>query len=632
MPVLPQFANTAIGARWDAAVETIFHRRLHDTTLKRRMADVAERYEGNILFPLDDVEGEPEFPALAAQIISDAVDGFATRANDTLPTIWAPAIDPTAGSHRKRAETRRQAWGANYYESQLPLKTARAYRQLYGYSTFCFYVQPDFEAKRARITTRDPLLTYPEPLAPEEIRLPRDIGFVYGRSPQWLMSKFPEARDFIRKHHTPDDDLWDILEWVDGEFRFIGILGRRSTQSTFRRFDTQGRVLFGDQHLEQALLLRAWPNRAGVVPAVCPAAVSLARQIAQVSRIVPITDVMNKLAAMQFVASEKSVFPTIVVLGEQGQEPELLGGQFHDGRSGRANLLQNARLVDTLNLTPNQQTEIQMANLERNARLSSGNPSTFQGEGSGAIRSGQTVNQLAAISIDPRLTEAHRTMGYALTAVNEAVSAVELGYWPRRKYTVFSGWQGANRHVKYQPTQVWKETTASVVSYPLPGLDAVNTTTAVAALNQARMLSRKTAMIKHPLVEDQEAEERLLLEEALDDAILMASVGLVSSGQLAFTDLVNIRKFLRQGKSIEEAMEMAQEQAQERQATEAPAPDQGQVTAPQAQPGLNAPEAGGQQPAPTGAGAVPDNPEQFEQIVAALQAAPSGNGAAEVPA
>jgi len=31
-------------------------------------------------------------------------------------------------------------------------------------------------------------------------------------------------------------------------------------------------------------------------------------------------------------------------------------------------------------------------------------------------------------------------MQYALQVVNEGVAAIELGYWPRRKYTVFSGW------------------------------------------------------------------------------------------------------------------------------------------------------------------------------------------------
>src|SRR5690606_39432806 len=68
---------------WHRAVETVHHRRLTDTLVKRQMMDVAERYNNAIVFPLHDVEGEPEFPALAAQIISDAVDGFATRANDT---------------------------------------------------------------------------------------------------------------------------------------------------------------------------------------------------------------------------------------------------------------------------------------------------------------------------------------------------------------------------------------------------------------------------------------------------------------------------------------------------------------------------------------------------------------------
>ncbi|HLT69591.1 MAG TPA: hypothetical protein VKZ72_05465 [Acidimicrobiales bacterium] len=615
---------------WHRAVETVHHRRLTDTLVKRQMMDVAERYNNAIVFPLHDVEGEPEFPALAAQIISDAVDGFATRANDTLPSLWAPAVDPTAQSHRRRAELRKEAWGATYYESHLPLRLAKGYRQLYGYGTFCLFVEPDHEAKRARIVTRDPMLTYPEPMGTDEIRAPRDIAFVYGRSPQHLKALYPEVAEFIDRHTTSDDDLWDVLEWQDAEHCFIGILGKRATQSYLRRYSATGQVLYGDHSMDQSFLLRAYPNRAGMVTAVCPAAVTLDRMIATVSRIIPHTDVLNKLAALDFIASEKAVFPHLVVLGENGQEPEIVGGQFHDGRTGKVNLVQNARTVQTLNLAPGPQTQVQMSNLERAARLSSGNPAVFQGESTGSIRSGQTVTQLASYSVDPRLKEAHRIIGYALEVINEAVAATELGYWPRRKYTVFSGWEGTNRHVTYRPVDIWTETRKSVVAYPMPGMDAQNATVAIAALNQARMLSRRTGMAKHPLVDNPDAEERALIEEALDDAIVMSGVQLVASGQMAWTDLARVRELVREGKMIEDAIAQAQQEAQERQATAAQgpiAPDQ--VLPPGAMPGLNAPEAGGQMALPPAEqGAPPSNPEQFEQVIAALMAAPPGGGPA----
>lgn len=630
--------------RWDYACDAIHHRRLLDTDVKKHMQQAAERYNHAIVYPLPDVEGEPEFPAIAASIIADSIDGFATKANDTMPGINAPAVDPLVDGHRKRANLRRHAWSATWHESHLPLRMARTYRQLFGYATFCMVAEPVHwhgkgqsrkAVNRARIETRDPLLSYPEPMANDEIRAPLDIGWVYGRSPQWIIDRYPEAEQMIRDNTSADDDLWDILEWMDGEWIMIGILGRRASQSYYRRHDSASMYnAIGDQPIDQSYLLRAFPNRASMVTAVCPQAVTLDRLVSAISRIVPTTDLMNKLAALNFFSAEKGVFPDLAILGESSQTPTIEGGVWKDGRSGEANIVSGARAIDQLITQPSPAAQSQMSDLERIARMSTGNPSVFQGEVSGSVRSGQTISQLAGYSVDPRLTEAHRIMSYTLEVMNEAVAAIEQGYWPTRKYTVFSGWPGSNRHVTYVPSKIWDETKTSVVSYPMPGMDAQNATIAVASLNQARMLSRRTGMKKHPLVEDPDAEELNMIEESLDDAIVMTAVQLVSSGQLAWTDLATIRKKVRGGMMIEEAIAEAQEEAQERQATAAPAevltPDQ--VLPPGAMPGLNAPEAGGQMALPPGPAPPPAPPgDQFEQIAAALMAQPGAGAGAGAP-
>lgn len=642
MPVSQRYAGIpGIERRWNYACEVTHHRRLFDLPAKRQMIEAAERYNHTVVFPLHDVEGEPDFPPIAAAIIADSIDGFATKANDTLPVITAPAVDPTALSHRKRAEQRKQAWGATYAESHLPLRTGRAYRQLFGYGTFCMFAEPMHydqygrPLKRVRINTRDPLLTYPEPLGNDEIRAPSDIAFVYGRSPQQLISMYPEAETLIRDHTGTDDDLWDVLEWMDKDWCFIGILGKRANQSWWRRYDAQGNYsVRSDAPIDQSFLVEAYPNRAGMVTAVCPEAVTLDRLVSAITRIIPITDLMNKLAAINFIAAEKSTFPTIAVIGDQGTTPSLVDGVFHDGREGKANLIEGARGITSLNLQPGAASQILLSDMERSARLSSGNPAVFQGEGSGSIRSGQTVSQLAGYSVDPRVSEAHKLMGYTLEVMNECIAAIEQGYWPQREYTVFSGWQGVEKHVKYTPNKIWPESDKSVVTYPMPGMDATNATIAIGQLNQARMMSRRTGMKKHPLVDDPDGEETRLMEESLDDAIVMSALELVRSGQLAWTDLGVIRAKVREGKVIEQAIAEAQEEAQARQAEQAPPPEAGQIMPPEAMPGLNAPGAGGEMaPPPEPQGAPPGQAAQFEQIAQALMSgAPAGGPAGGVPA
>lgn len=616
---------------WHDAVAKVHHRRLHDTPTKRRMMDVSERYDGSIIYALDDVEGEPAFPGIAASIIADAIDANATRANSTQPVLTAPAVDPEKQSHQKRARVRRHAWASTWGESQLMLRLGRAYRQLFGYATFCLAVQPDFETKRPVITTRNPLLAYPEPMNNDEVRAPKDIGFVYGLSPVKLMAMYPEIAQRVKDETSDDDDIWDILDWTDGEMQFIGLLGKRGAESFQRRYDPQGSYSrYGDNPIEGSFLLRAEPNKVGFVPVVCPQQVSLDRQMSAISRIIGHTDLMNKIAAMQFISAEKSIWPYIFALGQEGRTPEIVGGDLKDGRSGEVNLLENVRDIQTLNLQPAPAADVLMANIERNARLTTGNPSIGQGEMQPSLRSGQTINQLTAASIDPRLQEAHNTMSYALKVINEAVAATEVGHWPMRRYTVFSEWPGTQGHRTYQPAKIWAETTKNVVSYPAPGIDAQGANIILTQLQQTRMISRRSARAHHPLVSqmDPEAQDQEIMSEAVDDAISMSMIQLVASGQFAVTDLAKVRKLVREGKLIEDAIDQVQQEAQRRQATAAEVPvEEGMVAPPEAMPGINAPEAGGQVALPP----PPAEPQgmrgQFDALTAALMSQ-GGPGAA----
>lgn len=580
------------------AVPTVQARRMSDSPLKRAMQDIATRYNGDFTIPLPEVEGEPEFPALSAAIIADAVDSSATRANDTIPSILAPAVDPTAANHLLRARTRRRVWGARWNDSQLPLRLSRAYRQLFGYGTFCLLVVPDMHTGCAKVETRDAMTAYPEPMGPDEVRAPLNVGFVYGRSAAWIRARYPQAIRLIDKYSgAKSDDTWDMLEWIDGERILVGILGKRQPGNSDRRYNSDGSWSWGygaDGPLDQALLLHAGPNRAGMVPGVCPSAVTLDKLVSSLKRIVPITDLLNKISALDFLAGEKAVFPDMFALSDDHGTATIVNGAWEPGSSGRINLLKNVRQVGELNHNTGPATNALMSYLERAARLSSGNTSLQQGELSGSVRSGQTINQLGAFAVDPRIKEAHQIMAYSLEVINEGIAAVEMGWWPNTSYVVFSGWAGDNGHVKYTPSELWPESRQSVVQYPMPGMDVFNAGVALQNAVGARMMSRKTARARHPLIDDSDLEERQITEEVLEDAIQMAAMQAVGGGQMALTDLVAIRKMVREGKSLDEAMLKVQEEAQARQAQQVQVPeDPGLAAAPEAMPGINAPGSGG---------------------------------------
>lgn len=613
--------------RWFRAVSLITRIRDSDSKWRMDMADVAQRYNADWVIPLKDVAGEPTFPSIAAQLLSDAIDSSAQRANDQNVTIDVPVMRQD-GAATERANLRRRSWYAHYHDSQLSLRLARAFRHYFGYDTFCLKVGPDFTKGRARISTENPLHTYPEPMDTDEIRLPHYVGFVYGRTAAELRSAYPAAQypdvhEHIAKFATMDEegDVWDIMYWVDDGMGvgppmiLMGLIGLRIRDDRY----TPVPVLGGTTQLDSTFLIDASPNRAGVVPVVCPKGPTLDRPISEMTRVIPIVDLLNKAFALDFIASEKAVFPDRYVVGAPGRAPKIVGGAWSDGRTGRTNILEDVSQIGELQSQPGPLTQALIANLERNARMSSGNPAMMGGELTGSVRSGQTVNALAGVSIDPKLKEAQHVMEYGLQEVNVAVAEVEKAYFGGKKMVMFSGWPGQKGKVEYTPEQIWDESTESTVTYPMPGMDAPTANIALGQATQARFISRQSAQQRHPLVNDAEAEESQITAEAWDDILQQSVIQQIAQGQMPLTDAIAVRAKIREGMDPMDALAEVQREAQERQAAQAPPEDPAL-----AMPGINDPQAGGQMQAP--AGPPPPPAAQMEQMVQALMAEQGGGG------
>lgn len=615
--------------RFVNAVATVARRRERDSPWRREMADILARYNGDWAIPLPSVENDPTFPALGASIISDTIDGGATRANDTLPMIGTPSVgrSDTASS---KALLRKKAWYAHWHKSALPLRLAKAYRHLGGYGTFCIGVRPDNVTGMAVIEIRDPLYAYPEPMAAEEVRTPADIGFVYGRSASFIAAQYPECEALIRSMDPEMVDTWDILHWQDAEYEMVGLLGQRNPD--YRMRSSGAPTVNGDITTSQAYLLACAPNKAGACTWICPSGVTLDRPLSNLTRITPMVDLLNKVVALDYVSAEKAIFPDRYVVGREGEAPKIVSGsRWEDGRTGKMNMLQGVQQVGELQSQPGPMTQALMSTLERNARLSSGNPSMLQGEMQPSVRSGQTMNRLAAYSVDPATKEMHTIIEYAMPLVNEAIAKVELGWFASKKFELFSGWASDGEMIEYKPEDIWGDgqTTANVVSYPMPGMDAQNATIALAQMVETGFLSGKTARRKHPAVDDGDMEEQFMLEENLQQAVMSAALGLVQSGAMAFTDLVLVQERVEKGEKLVTAIAEVQKLAQERQAQEAPEPDDPSMLAPpEAMPGLNAPGAGGEAPMPPPpAQGAPPPAEGLDQMVAAMMAGGGAGGA-----
>lgn len=593
---------------WQDICNIIQQRQSNDSALIKSMRLIQEKYNADYVIPHPDVRGEPSLPPLTPHIIAEAIDHTAMRAASVRPMVSCPPVDPgkpTGKDSVDHADRRRMAVVDDWDESRINILFRRGFRQLAGYATTTLVVMPDSATYRPRIAMRDPLSSFPDARSPEEVRPPKNVGFVYGRSAAWIRSNYPEATEILgRDDRNTNQSLWDLVEWIDTDDIVIGIAGPRDA----------GRGLDGMTAANARMELRRWKNRAGVVTAVCPPRVTMDRIASQVDHIVGMTDLMARMMALEIMAAEKAIFPDRYIIGREGQDPRIVGGSWKDGRTGEVNLLTDVDKIGELQSVPGPQTMPTIDRLERNASVSSGRVPQFGGETYGALRTGRGIDSLLGASTDPRVQELQETMEAYLPWLNEALLATYEGYWPERRYTHIPGGFTPSVHID--------GARRNKVRYPIIGADLQGTTVAIAQLVGAGLMSAETGMELHPYVADAHREQRRRFTEKLDEAIQVSILERASKGGIPPNALGWLKRALAEGKPIEDALDEVQQKMQELQAAQAPPPAPGQAAPPETQPGLANPGEGAQMAPPADLPAPDNDVQGFSSLIRSLNARP----------
>src|ERR1019366_3638720 len=430
-----------------------------DHELLRYMVAIRDRYNGSVVVPLNDVAGQRPIEPPVPRLIQEAIDHTAMRANSWTPNIFCPSETHSEPNEKKADNRRRSLYGA-WHENYMQQKLYRAYRHFVGYGTFSFMVMPDDHLETAVINLRDPLTTYPELIAPDDIRAPINVGYVFGHSSAWIKDRYPEAHASMMAFAQGRDwdTLWDMVEWIDDTDVVIGILGPRMPA-----YSPQESRPYGYSGYEVA----RWTNRAGMVPAVTPRRVTLDRILGQVSTLIATTDLFARLTALDIAAAEKAIFPDVAVIGRGAAPPQLISGKWKDGRTGEVNVLTEST-VQVLRSAPGPLTAPILDRLEGAIRDTGGIPELYGGQATGGARTGAGMAALGGFAVDPRIAEANSVMGRSLERVNEAYMAVMEGYYPTKSFTFFPGTPGVDETTTITPGKDF-DFKANVVSYPFPG-------------------------------------------------------------------------------------------------------------------------------------------------------------------
>lgn len=583
--------TTVMGRSWPDIVQIIESRRAARHPIIDMMIAVRDRYQADYVIPDPSGATDDTSPVLTPALVAQAIDQPALRAASVIPNVFVPALNPAKPTGQKSiqfAQRRRGAVLYSHYESRLPLLLRRAFRQMRAYDSTCFVVEPDPATRTPMVRLRDPLTAFPEPKVPEDLSLPSNAAFVYGKSSDWIREKYPNART-ERGGPVPPfkndgyDDLWDVAEWWDDEVWVIGLLGPR-----FRERWDRAR---GPEPVNSDMELARYPNRAGCCPVVCPQTVTLDQVSSQVAKIIGPTDLQGQLLALEIAAAQRAIFPDRYIIGDGQNAPQLVGGKWKEGSTGEVNMVLGAQSIGELRGDPGQEVGNIQDRLERNARVTSGLTPAMSGEAGGTVpRTGRGLDTLGAWSTDPGIQELQELMGYALEAVNKAIIHTYTGYWPDHSYNVPHGLGGSGTYVEFTPAKELKESDYTRVSYAIAGSDRQGTTVALGQQVGAELISHYTARQKHPDVDDADEEEkRIAIEKmnaALETNILQRAATPDGPGAIAPEDHAKILQKLREGMTLDAAViqvDMERKNTQAAQAAGAP-PAPGEP-APPGQPG-----------------------------------------------
>jgi hypothetical protein len=602
------------------------HQRMRrDTAFIQRMILVNAYYNGDIVIPLK-VPGEPDMKAPMPNLVAQAIDNQAMRANSIPFLTYVPHLQNTEASKRRAEAKRRGIKAIRHYSGGARL-TARWYRHYNGYGTFAGAVRCVKDDYHARMEVRDVLRAYPEHRTPEDIREVLNCAFVTSRSLAWIKKNFGHVQgvhSMLDYQGAEPTDLWDIVEWYDEHDTVIGILGKRWLGPN----ESMRSPEFAPSRILE--LSREDTRANGMVPVSVPLRVTLDRVAGVVGNLLGTVDWIAHLQALEVIAAKRGIAPDIAILGDtQDTEPVLVNGDWFPGSTGRANLIQGARGVQLMHANPQEYTARTIGRLQDGVNQDTGNIGLYRGVTGGEGRTGRALDTLMSAASDPRLKESQDMMAAHLSVLETAACEIEKAEWPKRKYICLTGSPGRAALAEYTPGEDF-ETAPHLTYCPTAGYDVTTLGTILPARKAAGLLSTRTAMELDPFIDDPEAELDQIRYENLEGLVYGLIQQGVVQGSTPIMDVATFAEEIMNGRSPWKAMAKMQAEAQKRQATEA------EPGAPETMPGISPPGIGAEQPTPPapppGMG-TDQRMAMAQQMLQAVRSQPTGGrGGAPQPA
>ena len=583
-------------------------RRMSRSGMFRRMQEVRDHYNGDVIVPLPELD-EAEKPAIP-NLIAQGIDQFAMRVASVLPDIQYPALRNGIQVSENKANDRRLANIGWWNMNKMTTKVRRRARHLTAYGMSAVSLSPvslDPNDKRniPFWRVRNPLATFPSPMIDPDNMEPTDCIFADRRPLGWLKDNYPAQMRALYTGSKSDTDMFEILEYLDAEETVLIAIGAEKPKSSPFAPEI-------DKGVAAHVILERIPNRSEVCPVVIAGRITLDRLQGQFDQMLGMYQREAKLDALNTIAVFRNVFPDewVVSPANAPTSPRIVVEA--DGKQGIRGILDKGQ-IQIVHPQQTQDAGISLDRLERAQRLSANIPQEFGGESGTNIRTASRGASVLSSAVDMPLQEYQEIMAASMELENSRAVKIMKSYYGKKPSMFFFGADGKIANPDYTPNEAF-ETDLSYVKYPMPGSDINAMVVSIGQRVGMGIMSNDTARTMDPSIKDPIRERDMVEIEGLRKALLTGLEQQAAQGQLDPSIIARIaKKKAQRHMTLEDAIDEVHQEMQQEQAQKAQAAQQQQQQAMQGQQPQPGPE---MQP---GMGVGPENPVQ-----AAPTAAPQG--------
>jgi hypothetical protein len=569
----------------EAILDLYRNRRLEYADLHGKMQTIADIYNGRAVVPLPDMERneQPSIPNLLQQ----GVDQMAGRITSVVPAVSFSSARPGFRKADRTAQAASQAVTGWWQMDRLPQKMKARGRRLIAYGMAPVVMRWDYEKHCPTWQVRHPLDTFPSlDLEPGQVR-PQDCLFTMRRTVGWMKEQGYGGyiNALTGRIDTTNDTIITLIEYIDKDHTTLLATGYFNGYGGYTDQSTNAAM--------RAVVLESFETLTDETPVIIPTRLTLDQMTGQFDGMIGMFYQQAKLMALESIAVEKGIFPDTYLVSRPGEVGRVVDGP-HDGRTGRINLITGGDIKE-LQTSPGYMTQQTIDRLERAQRVTSGIPAEFGGESGSNIRTGRRGDAVLSATIDYPVAEAQEAFAFALEVENEAAMQYAKRIDGDTKRTIYVGTGNARKPVTYVASETF-EVEQHVVSYPATGSDMNSLIIGLGQRVGLGTMSKYTAAVMDPYIENPEAEHDQIIAEGLEQALMAGIQQQASTGAIPPLVLSKVMTLVRNDKlELAEALTKVTEDAAAAEAEAAAGAEQGmamsadQAMAPAAQASLAGP-------------------------------------------